>query len=417
MERASWVIAVCACLVLAGSAAAVPTYEPESGFEDPAIHVDRQETNGTVVVSRAIAATQGYVVIHADAAGAPGPVVGHSDVIEPGLNVGVPVDVNLSAGEGNDTRLHAMLHVDDGDGEYEFPGPDTPERNESGIVVQPFLAHVTDGTTAVAARHQPLDDGAVAMDRVDLRQSGWLVVHLGQGGGPGPVIGHSELLEAGTHRSVQVPIDTAMLPAGEDVVRLWGMAHVGDGNGTYDFPDGDPPVTVNGTPVMTPFLTNTITPILEASDQIVDGSTIKVSQATVPGKTWLVVHPQAQGGGPQAGAVLAQRMLDAGSHTNLALDIGEDVTATRTVYPMLHWDDPFDGNFTFPADGDPAVTKGGQAVILGIDLTPAGTGDGGMDGGTDGGTDGADGNQSPGPGLAAAVLAVSIAGLWARRRD
>jgi len=73
----------------------------------------------------------GYVVIHAVIDGAPGAVLGNSGLLE-GSREDVVVQVSDYRGRGG---LIAMLHYDDGDGEYLFPGPDAPTFLNDEIVM------------------------------------------------------------------------------------------------------------------------------------------------------------------------------------------------------------------------------------------------------------------------------------------
>jgi len=62
-----------------------------------------------------------WVVVHQDDGGSPGTVIGHSDVLSAG-EFETDITANISA----EASYWAMLHNDDGDGEYAFPGNDTP---------------------------------------------------------------------------------------------------------------------------------------------------------------------------------------------------------------------------------------------------------------------------------------------------
>ena len=74
----------------------------------------------------------GYVVIHMDKEGAPGPVIGNSSILSGSKrNLKVAVDKDKA---GN--KVHAMLHYDDGDETYQFPGPDAPVSVEEAVVVK-----------------------------------------------------------------------------------------------------------------------------------------------------------------------------------------------------------------------------------------------------------------------------------------
>ncbi len=77
----------------------------------------------------------GYIVIHkVTAEGAPAAVIGNSALLT-GLNENVLVTISDYSGE---EELIAMLHYDDGDGEYLFPGPDTPTILNNKIVMIKF---------------------------------------------------------------------------------------------------------------------------------------------------------------------------------------------------------------------------------------------------------------------------------------
>lgn len=77
---------------------------------------------------------------------------------------------------------------------------------------------------------------------------GFVVVHLDEGGAPGPILGHAAIPE-GTSTDVQVPLDETLTSD----VTVWPMLHVDAGTlGTYEFPGADTPVSVDGSVVMAP---------------------------------------------------------------------------------------------------------------------------------------------------------------------
>ncbi len=77
----------------------------------------------------------GYVVIHkVTEEGKPGMVIGNSGLLN-GLNQKVPVTITDWRDE---TGLFAMLHYDDGDGTYQFPGADGPTILDGQIVLTRF---------------------------------------------------------------------------------------------------------------------------------------------------------------------------------------------------------------------------------------------------------------------------------------
>lgn len=101
----------------------------------PSIAVDEQKVeNDNVVVARLFLDKPGYVVIHKVADGKPGPVIGNSELLN-GENSNVEVKVSDYE---NEDELIAMLHYDDGDSDYEFPGDDTPTKVDDKVVLQKF---------------------------------------------------------------------------------------------------------------------------------------------------------------------------------------------------------------------------------------------------------------------------------------
>jgi len=92
----------------------------------------------------------------------------------------------------------------------------TPEMAPAEVV---FEDQESDGTTIVVAS-------------VTLPSPGFIAVHGNADGGPGPVIGNSELLPAGTSTDVTVTLDEPL--AATDMV--FPMAHIDvNGNGEYNF--------------------------------------------------------------------------------------------------------------------------------------------------------------------------------------
>lgn len=81
--------------------------------------------------------------------------------------------------------------------------------------------------------------------------SGWVVVHAQERGSPGPVIGHSRQLQAGTSRQVIVTLSDPPI-ASRATVYL--MLHTeGNGNQEFDFPRADQAASASdGNVVMVP---------------------------------------------------------------------------------------------------------------------------------------------------------------------
>lgn len=120
------------------------------------IEVQNQETaEDQVTIQKVSFKDPGYVVIHVAKDGKPGSVIGNSAFFASGTyqNVGVPVD-SLQSGAN---ALFAMVHIDDGDGIYEFPGDDVPLEVDGAILVGPFTATKTTGP---GSRQEPVETTA-----------------------------------------------------------------------------------------------------------------------------------------------------------------------------------------------------------------------------------------------------------------
>ena len=84
---------------------------------------DQPRSDGVVMIDALTLDKPGYVVIHKDADGKPGPVIGQSAVIDAGKHENYRVEFDASEAGA---AVFPMLHYDNGDGVYEFPGPDGP---------------------------------------------------------------------------------------------------------------------------------------------------------------------------------------------------------------------------------------------------------------------------------------------------
>jgi S-layer glycoprotein len=79
---------------------------------------------------------------------------------------------------------------------------------------------------------QESDGASIVVASVTLPADGYIAVHGNADGSPGPVVGHSELLPAGTSTDVVVTLDTPL--AATDL--LFPMAHIDmDQDGVYTF--------------------------------------------------------------------------------------------------------------------------------------------------------------------------------------
>jgi hypothetical protein len=246
-------------------------FVPAVGAQDetPSVTVEDQAIeNGQVTVTRVYSDGPGWIVIHADDAGSPGSVIGQT-AVEDGENTDVVVEIDNEAAT---ETLYAMLHEDTGtEGTYEFPDGDAPVSVDGEVVVASFT--VTGGmmeedmdedaemmaTPSVTVNDQELEDGQVTVASVYSDGPGWMVIHADDNGSPGTVIGQAAVTD-GENTDVIVDIDTDAATQ-----TLYAMLHEDTGTeGTYEFPDGDAPVTVDDQVVVSAF---TLTGPLQGEEQ------------------------------------------------------------------------------------------------------------------------------------------------------
>lgn len=186
----------------------------------------------------------------------------------------------------------------------------------------------------VSFEEQESDGTEIVIASVTLPSPGFIAVHGNDGGAPGPVIGHSDLLPAGTSTDVTVTLDTPL----ESTDLLFPMAHIDmNENGEYEFmpPDEvtDGPastaagavavvraeVTVSGSSAMSPSLEVGSS---DLGEYLVDGD----------GNTLYVFMPDAQGdstcyddcetnwppltGGAEAGAGVDAQLIGSTTRTD-----------------------------------------------------------------------------------------------------
>ncbi len=222
----------------------LPSLSPSS------LEVEDQEGLGLgMIVASVTLPAQGFVAVHADADGAPGPVIGVSKLLAGGTatNVEVIFDEPLEAS----AKVFPMLHIDmDGDGVYTFEPPDNaidvPGLFDSGdVAVVGVDLTVLPSTTpsALEAQDQSSDGTTIVIAKVDLPSNGFIAVHADSEGSPGPVIGVSDLLEAGENTDVTITFDEALAAS----AIVWPMVHIDiDGDGAYTFMPPDNAVDVPG---------------------------------------------------------------------------------------------------------------------------------------------------------------------------
>jgi hypothetical protein len=199
-----------ACWLVA--AAAVGAGLAHSGTHGNHVGADAQvSADGAVVVESMFILNGGFLVVHAADGEELGRPVGHVAVSAGwNENVHVPVDESFWANESGPTRVYAVLHNDDGDGEFE-PSEDPPARSFGATIARGEI-HVSRGDRAayvVAETFSPQQsaDASVTISRAALPEDGFLVVrHATEEFTVGQVVG-STRLSAGVHENVSVALN------------------------------------------------------------------------------------------------------------------------------------------------------------------------------------------------------------------
>jgi len=109
---------------------------PEEVVVTASVSAPEQASGMEVFISEVVLPDGGYVVIHrATEEGTPGDIIGNSEFIT-GKENNILITLTEESVEGD--ILFAMLHIDDGDGVFNFPGPDVPLTVDGSIVMVSF---------------------------------------------------------------------------------------------------------------------------------------------------------------------------------------------------------------------------------------------------------------------------------------
>lgn len=131
---------------------------------------------------------------------------------------------------------------------------DPPAVTEAPAATEAPTDAPTTGPATIAAQDQSGDGAAVVVDSVALPTDGFVVIHADADGGPGPILGWSDLLPAGESTDVTVALNTPIA----ETATVHPMAHVdANSNGEYEFMPPDvtidvPATTADGAVAMLP---------------------------------------------------------------------------------------------------------------------------------------------------------------------
>jgi hypothetical protein len=95
------------------------------------------------------------------------------------------------------------------------------------------------------------------------------------------------------------------------------------------------------------------------------GDVLLVQEVKVESDAWIVVHPEAAGGGPDASTVLGRLFVMHGTTERVPVDLNAALAPGATLYAMLHDDTGEIGRFEFGGAGTPdqPLMQGGSPVV------------------------------------------------------
>jgi hypothetical protein len=169
------------------------------------------------------------------------------------------------------------------------------------VVLVPLAA--AQMTPSVEVSDQTIENDTVVVAKVVSNGPGWIVIHADNNGSPGQVLGHAPVADG---ENTNVVVDIAQEGRTE---KLWAMLHADTGTvGTYEFPGGDPPVTVDGNIVMASFQATAMAQAAQATvtpEMTQTPATPEATQAAATPEMAATPTPQPQalpqtGGGPTA---------------------------------------------------------------------------------------------------------------------
>ena len=103
-------------------------------------------------------------------------------------------------------------------------------------------------------------------------------------------------------------------------------------------------------------------PVLAVGASPLRGDVLVLDRVAVESDAWVVVHPEAAGGGPDVARIVGRSFVMHGTTERVPVDL--DAAPTGTLYVMLHDDTGEIGRFEFGTnDLDPPLTDGERPVV------------------------------------------------------
>ena len=111
-------------------------------------------------------------------------------------------------------------------------------------------------------------------------------------------------------------------------------------------------------------------PSLTVASTALRGDVLILDEVKVESDAWVVVHPAAAGGGPDASRALGRSFVMHGASERVPVDLDGPVDAGTTLYAMLHDDTGEIGRFEFGGAGTPdqPLVSGGTPVVAEVSV-------------------------------------------------
>jgi hypothetical protein len=211
-------------------------------------------------------------------------------------------------------------------------------------------------TPMLQAIQQRIDEQRVVIiSDVIAPEAGWLVIYAGGDDSPEEVVGYVSV-PVGSSQDVAVEIDPfAVTPL------LTARLHTDSGEaGVFEFPDADPPLELDGTPVEAsfPVTLDLVLPALAVADQAIGKEgLVQVTSVTVPEAGWIALHADKAG---EPGEILGQTPLAPGAHGDVVITFDWH-RATTPMHLLLYQDLGVAGRFE-PETVDAPFTYQGNPI-------------------------------------------------------
>jgi hypothetical protein len=234
------------------------------------------------------------------------------------------------------------------------------------------------GPADLVFEDQRIEGTSITIDSVTMPDAGWVVVRVDQGGGPGEIIGISEILRKGVIARVPIPFT---IPLTADTT-VHATVHVDidrDGEFTYSAPDAlvDEIATfANGNAASVSAAVGLLPPIQPGeatfNEQRTDGTTVVGAAAVIPAPGFIALMSNVQG---EPGEVLdVTELLPAGTVADIEFSPEPALRVSGLVF-LVAWVDRDENGLFDPIEDDIAVRADGtlaadSAVISVIPLEP-----------------------------------------------